>query len=389
MPRIGRLILVTFLESFATILVERAVYFYSESQLGFSRAENLALALAFGVVYAVSAILSHRLAVRIGEKRLLVLAIVGQLAAHLVLAGGGHNAVVLFIASTAIGGFNGLKWPVVESYISAGQGMSGTARAIGLFSVSWSAAVPLSLAVSGPIIDFWDPGLFLLAGAINLAALVLILPLRPRPLHLPHDHADRPHVDSLARLRGLLHLSRWTMLASYAALWVLAAIMPDIFSTLGYGVGVSTSLSAVVDVMRIAGFVLLWRWSGWHDRVGPLVAAAVVIPAGFFMVVFGPNTAVVLAGEALFGAAAGLLYYGALYYGMVVANASVESGGDHEGLIGLGFALGPAAGLLGVGLQHILGSEAAGMLLGIGPMFIVCTALGLWSLRRTSQAPGC
>lgn len=37
------MILVTFLESFATILVARGIYFYNRHQLGFGDAENLSL----------------------------------------------------------------------------------------------------------------------------------------------------------------------------------------------------------------------------------------------------------------------------------------------------------------------------------------------------------
>ena len=47
-----------------------------------------------------------------------------------------------------------------------------------------------------------------------------------------------------------------------------------------------------------------------------------------------------VAGELLFGWAVGEVYFAALYYAMVVQNASVEAGGGHERIIGLGFALG-------------------------------------------------
>ena len=48
MPRIGRLLLLTLLESFATVLIERGVYFYTYNRLGFTDVENLWMALGFG-----------------------------------------------------------------------------------------------------------------------------------------------------------------------------------------------------------------------------------------------------------------------------------------------------------------------------------------------------
>ena len=85
-----------------------------------------------------------------------------------------------------------------------------------------------------------------------------------------------------------------------------------------------------------------------------------------------------LAGEVAFGLAAGLTHYAALYYAMVVKNASVDAGGAHEGLIGLGFTAGPAAGLAGRAL--VPGSYVLGTLAGIGPLLAVCTAGAVWSL---------
>jgi hypothetical protein len=109
----------------------------------------------------------------------------------------------------------------------------------------------------------------------------------------------------------------------------------------------------------------------------------VVLPAGFFMVLLSDQLPVVLLGEAFFGISAGVLYYSSLYCAMVVKNASVDAGGSHEGLIGTGFALGPAAGLLGLGLTSALGGPLYGNLLGVGPIFLLC-AIG--AVRFTLKA---
>ena len=70
-------------------------------------------------------------------------------------------------------------------------------------------------------------------------------------------------------------------------------------------------------------------------------------------------------GELLFGTAAGFLYTAALYYAQVVQNASVDAGGAHEALIGVGYALGPGAGLVGTALAHGAGPGSAAYVRGM------------------------
>lgn len=387
MNRLARLLLIAFLESFATASVERGVYFFSLKRLGFSDAANLALALVFGAAYVVGAMASHRLSGRLTEKKLLGVSIAGQLIVHALLAAWAGPAT-LFVGHGALGLFNGLKWPVVESFISAGRTPAATARAVGRFNIAWASSVPLALVVAGPLISRWAAGLFVLPGAINLVALWLIRPLPPRPAHLPQDHPERLAAGQILRYRGLLGCSRWTMLGSYATLWILAALMPRIFRDLGFAVAAATALAAVVDFVRLVAFVILERYSGWHGRVGPLVVSVAALPVGFFMVLFGASPAVVLAGEVIFGLAAGMTYYAALYYAMVVENASVGAGGVHEGLIGLGFAVGPAAGLIAIRLAPVLGSDVLGTLAGIGPLLGVCWVGAFGSLAAIRRGGG-
>ena len=173
------------------------------------------------------------------------------------------------------------------------------------------------------------------------------------------------------------------MLASYASMWVLAALMPKLFTAMGLSVSQASAFSSVMDVVRVVTFVVLWRWHGWHGRRWLLVLSVAGLPAGFFLVVFGDNLSLVLAGQVLFGLTASVVYYAALYYALVVKNASVDAGGGHEGLIGLGMAFGPAAGLVGMGLAGVVGQQVYGVLIGIAPVFLVCSA---GALRQAAQA---
>ena len=68
----------SFVESFATILLERAVYFFSQQRLGYSETENLMLALLFGAAYTLGAARSHWLSQHLPFARLRVISGAGH-----------------------------------------------------------------------------------------------------------------------------------------------------------------------------------------------------------------------------------------------------------------------------------------------------------------------
>lgn len=381
-----RLLFIAFIESFATVLLERGFYFYTHERLHFSESANLWVAFAFGLAYALGALVSHRFALKLGEKCTLLLTMIAVLALHTVMALR-PTATLLVVTFPLVALVTGMKWPIIESYISAGQTPRSALRAVGRFNVSWSLAVPLAMGASGPLIGAASPSLlFAVAAAINVATLFCLRPLAAAPLHLPHDHPERLPQATVMRYRALLVSSRWSLLSSFALLFVMAPLMPQIFADLGLTVTQATNGAALLDVVRVVAFVVLGYAAAWHGRVSPLAAVLVGLPVGFFAVLFGGSVPVVLVGEVIFGGAAGLAYYAALYYAMVVSNASVDAGGAHEGLIGGGFALGPLVGLTGLGLADALGGELWGMLAGVGPMLLLFTAAALWPLLRTPSA---
>ena len=386
MSRQARLLAIAFFESFATMLLERGVYFYSHERLGFSDVANLALAFGFGAAYAVGALTSHAVTRRASEKRVLLFALVGQLVAFAVLVVW-HGPWAVAVLNVVIGYLVGTKWPVVESYVGAGETPSDQARTIGRFNVAWAGAIPPCLVVAGPLIAWRAEGLFVAALALSSVSLALAWPLERRPVHLPHDHPERPLRGQMARLRGLLASSRWSMLSSYSLIWILAALMPGIFADLKVPLVYATALAGLLDVFRLTAFALLWKWPGWHGRAWPLAVVVVGLPAGFFLAVSATNLPMILAGELVFGLSAGMTYFASLYYGMVVKNAAVEAGGAHEGLIGAGFAVGPAAGLIGRQLAPALGGAVWGMAVGVGPVVAVCSVGAVASLVRVRRHP--
>src|SRR5687768_7419474 len=113
-----RLLLVTFLESFGTVLLERGLYFFTSDRLRYSEQQNLWLALSFGVAYVGGALVSHRLAERSKERSVLLGSLVALFVLHVALALDANLRSVSLVFPV-IGLLQGLKWPVVESFISA------------------------------------------------------------------------------------------------------------------------------------------------------------------------------------------------------------------------------------------------------------------------------
>lgn len=377
-----RLLLVTFIESFATVLLERGIYFFTTDRLHYSSTENLWLAFAFGVTYVAGALGSHRLSQRVTERSVLLGSLFLLAGLHLVLAFDAKSRSVPFLFP-AIGLLQGLKWPVVESFVSAGRSPAALVSLLGKFNVSWALSVPTALVAAGPIIASGRPALFFESAAIlNVVAIGLCWPLDARPVHLDDDHPERPDAFVLARAERLLVSARWSMLSSYTLLFLLAPLLPETLRQLDLEVTTATAWASVLDVGRLLCFAVAGFFTAWRGRSGLLIASAVALPLSFALVLGAPSLPLLAVGEMIFGVASGFCYSAALYYALLVKNAAVDAGGAHEGLIGLGFALGPLSGLVGTALAGGAVGHTHATLLSVLPLALTCFVLSLRPLRR-------
>ena len=386
-----RILVNVFTASFTSTLLQRGIYFFTHDVLGFSQAQNLWVALLVGITYIGGATSSHKLAVRFGERNTLLGVLLSLAAAHLVLACFPSNSALLVVVFAFIVMIQGSMWPIFESYMSAGETPQTLGRQLGRYNISWALSVPASLAVAGPLIASGKPAsLFVVAAVLNAVVAALCLKFPAHPTHLDAGHADRPDAQKLARYRSLLVAARFAMLGSYALMYVIAPLMPEIMKSIGFGVAAAARASSLLDVARLASFIGLFAYSGWHGRTTPVLLAITALPAGFALVLFGSSVSSVVPGELLFGAGAGFLYTAALYYAQVVENASVDAGGAHEALIGMGYAVGPAAGLVGSALASGAGPGTAayvhGMSLSTLPIVVGSTLAALWPLLKSRSA---
>ena len=378
MKWLSRLLVIVFAESMAGTLAQNGVMFLTHSKLGFTERTNLYLTLAMGAMAVLGALVSHRLTRRIGERRLALRCLAGQVLicgalAFCAVQGTWLNPTTIFIGASLVTALGGVKWPIIESYVTAGREPAQIAKAIGWFNLSWSIGIPAALLPSGMLISAWSPGLFVVAGLFSSVSIFISRSLPARPEHLRLPAATPEGLASARRIESLLGFSRWQLLGGYSLLWMLNPLMPEVFQTrLHLDVTWQTILASGLYLARMVAFLVLGHTDRWHGRFSPLAASAVMLPAGFLLIVFAPHWGVVVLGELFCGAAGGLIYYAALYYAMVATNASVEGGGTHEGLINLGSILGPTSALLGRGvLVPALGGLFAGTLVGIAPLLLV------------------
>jgi hypothetical protein len=384
MTYLTRLLVFTFIEEFATVLVQRGVYFYTREALGFGENENLFLALCMGAVYVIGALPSHRAAKWLGNRRALLVLLACQITT-LALVYHQPRGWLLAVGFLVFSGLNAMMWPIVESYVSAGLAPQIASRAIGKFNIAWSIPVALAVWAAGPIIKHMGAGLFLCAAGGMVLAMTIVLRLPAMPEHLAADHHERPSPERVRWLSALMMSSRLSMVAGYAMLYVLSPLLPVLLSRLGYTVVAQTALAGCLDAGRAIVFVLMQRTQTWHGRRSILALVAILIPIGFLLALSSGGGGLIVTGLFLFGASHGVSYYASLYYAMVTGNAAVKSAGTHEGLVGAGFVLGPAAALVGRELGSLWHQAAVGILAGVSPIVAFGALGGLWPLLRASR----
>ena len=386
MNRFSILLVLSFLGSVSSIFASRGVYFFTDAEFQFTQAQNLWLGLGSGIAYILGALPSHRLAMRYGDRKVMLWSIVFQIVSMAAMFFS-PTPLVIILGQLAFQFFNATMWPVVEAFVSAGRSPRETARALGRFNVTWALATPLGVLWVGPIIKDLSMWLFGIGALLFVAVGFLTLFLPARMTHLPDDHPDRLHSSKLARCKELLISSRWLLIYSYALFFLLVPLFPELFGRLGYDVEEKTRLASVIDFARWLTFIVLHLVPWWHDRTSILWASIVLLPASVILVLLVPDAGVILAAEIVFGITEGVVYYAALYYAMIVKNASVDAGGAHESLIGLGYSIGPVCGLIGFsigGKDWML--QFWPMLVGIGPLFVVCTIGAVLPLLRLRKA---
>lgn len=374
------ILVLTFLASLGTGMLWNGIPFITEADYAFGEAENLLLYVCVGAVYVCSAMsagpVQRRLERWMSPRAILAAVLVIQ-AGICVLPLLWRGAWVVWVITVIFSATSAQLWPIVESFLSSGRHGPRMRSAMGWWNVAWMAAVAAPLWLMAPLMTT-SPRLAIVGLGVCLgAAAVPLLWFSPQPDVHDSDHA-RLHVS--AEYPGLLHSARVLLLLSYVLLSAMAPLLPFILNRLDVSLSWQTPSAATWMISRVIFVAVMWRLAFWHGRWGTLLFGGVGMVGAFITIISAPSIVILLGGLALLGGSLGIVYFAALYYAMSVGSAAVDAGGRHEALIGVGYAVGPSAGLSALFAARFMRIGAAESSFEVLLIIIVCTLVGIGSV---------
>ena len=394
---LGAVNAVTILASVGTGVVWNGVPFIAKHEYGFSEERTLLLYVVLGATYVAGAI-STGPVLRLIERRLSPRAVLAWIllleAAVCVSLIGTRSPWHLVAVSCGISVLSSWLWPIIESYLTAGRHGAAMRAAIGWWNLCWTGAVAAALVLMMPMMRNEPFVLRFGAGSLSLEPRLAIVVLGMThalaivPLFLfgrrpvLHDR-ELSHAAIQPEYGRLLRSARVLLPLSYVLNSAMAPLLPYLFERVYVAKEEQTLVASTWMWVRIGAMAIMWRAPFWHGLWGTLLLGGLLLAAGFGMVVAAVSLPMAIGGLGLFGAGMGVVYYAALYYAMSVGHAEVDAGGTHEALIGVGYAVGPLAGLAGTALGSraaalgIAGSEGAGVVAVVLLLFGIGT-VGAW-----------
>jgi predicted MFS family arabinose efflux permease len=339
--------------SFATVLFFNYLYFFMQARHGFSDKDNLALAALLGLTYTFASWQAGRFArrhgyftaLKLGFSIMLVsLAVGSQLssAAGQILA-----AIVTTLGMCLI-------WPTIEALVSEGETPEGVPRAVGLYNITWAVTNAIAFFIGGTFIQtFGFKSIYYLPIGIVVGQLALTFWLQNHATELAQLAVNKPpgappppdlHRPSPARAKAFLRMAWLANPFAYIAINTFIAVIPGLATRLHLSPMLAGFTCSLWCFARLATFLTLRSWTGWHYRFRWLVTAFGLLVVSFAAILIVPSLAVLLVAQIFFGAAIGLIYYSSLFYSMDASEIKSEHGGIHEAAIGVGNFVGPAVG---------------------------------------------
>ena len=388
--------------SVAGTLLSIGTSFYMKERFGWEMKQNFLLTAGQGLIYVPGALLAGWIVKRIGRGVTIcgayaILTALALMAWHLSRVESSKAAMgvaALLLAYTFV---IGISWPVLEGMIASGSAR-GLGRRLAAYNIIWPLAGAVAIAVEGTIISFWRQGVFLIPAAMHLSALMMMLPLRREADEPPSTAAPpdmHPEPELLHKRKLALWMSRTALPATYAVIYGLMPLMPYLQAIRVLDTARQTAVASVWLWARLLAFAVLATGSWWHTRPRLLLWAALLMLLSFFGMTLPPthgsspviDLASMVFWQIVFGGALGMIYSASLYFGMVLSEGSTEHGGYHEALIGLGWVLGPAAGVAGMSIrpgETWAGVAAVGSIIAVSVVIVVVTAAIIGREREQS-----
>lgn len=369
-PPLTPIMLLSFLASVGTYIVESGVFFLTKHTYQFSEVENYALGCSLGTTYIVGAAgaskwiaLARRVVPGIGSRGILtgmmlvmtVLCAVPWAARRFTGDAGAEPAhwpmwVLVLIYSP----LTGVMWPMIESYVSGGRSGPALRSAMSRWNVVWSSALVVGSIGMARFVEEYAAEVVLSLAALHLSAAFLTMMLSPEPA----PHPSEAHHAAPLRFRQLLVTFRWLLPMSYVVSSAMIPFLPSMLKKLGIAPVMQTVYSAAWLATRTLAFFVFQRTSGWHGRwrlpalgLSALLGGFALCAMSYLLSGAFSGITILVLGLCVFGVGMGCIYMGGIYYAMEVGKAEVDAGGTHEALIGVGYTLGPAIGLLAASAQ--------------------------------------
>jgi len=276
-----------------------------------------------------------------------------------------------------------MVWPALEALVT--EGVSGGARAnvVGVYSVVWATCSALSYFFGGGLFEWLgSSSIFWLPPAIHLLQIVVLWRFGRRVgaglAKVPESSLpEAPLSDARVRAdpKSFQRMAWFANPFACVAAFTLLAMIPELARRLGLSTTEAGLFCSIWFFARLAAFVVMWRWPGWHYRFRWLLAGYIMLIMGFVLVLTADGLWWLGMGQVLFGLAVGSLYYASLFYSMDVGEARAEQGGIHEAMMGAGNLVGPGIGALSLmmapqwpnaGVWSVSGLLAIGMLVLLG-----------------------
>jgi predicted MFS family arabinose efflux permease len=342
------------LNSLGTTYFLYYLYFYMHARFGFTNATNLRLSALIGFVYMAAASFGGRYAQRAGPFSALRIGF-GVMAAMLVC--GAFQTTVFGLLAVLVVWTVGLcfTWPTLEALASQHETGAGLQRMVGIYNLVWAATAGVAYFCGGALLErLGMQSLFWLPLGVHLLQWGLLEWLRAKAARVgvatpPHEEV-RPAPEAPAHAHPAIPAASFLKLAwianpfAYVAINTVVAVIPGIAAKMDFHIAQAGVFCSLWFFSRLAAFLVLWLWSGWHYRFGWLAAAYVALIASFLAILLVSNLWIIILAQIVFGFAVGLCYYSSLYYSMDVGEAKSAHGGLHEAAIGCGIFAGPAVG---------------------------------------------
>lgn len=341
----------TWVDNIGAFAALGGVYFVAQVAYDMPASHSLGMGLVQGVAYIAGALTAgagSRLVTRGGTRmstRTMLIGLHVLLAAVCWLPVLWRSPASLWAINIIYGAMAGWLWPIIESFLSAGRTGDELRKSSGWFNLSWASCQVVVAWAMGPILARDPLWVIPLMGLSHIGAIALVCMLTPNPA--PHGEGSHEHSPTeTRRFKALLAPHRTLLVMSYLVYACLNPLIPALVAALNVLAPWSTVLASTWAIARVASFWMMGRWGGWHGRAITLVWPGALLLCGFALALLATSVPVFAAALVLFGVGLGATYSAAFYYAMEVGSAGVDAGGKHEAMIGLGYTMGPIAGLV-------------------------------------------